>query len=246
MINYPQTNLAPPIYLTLTNMTDIGRWIEEKRKDLGLKRPEFCSTIKKHFELDISIDYLYKIESGNRRLDTMNVELREAIRKTLKITPEEWQARTGLFTPEDMTPTAPTTKYKIGAPLRTYLYPILPLALAGQDLTPEDYSQLQHHPVGPEQHREGLQLYRASDSMQTTLPSSIHENDLIFVDTRDTQPAEGKIYVATSGKITALYRARYIEGELYLSPENHGYLPVKASEARITGRVYSSLRLSQH
>ncbi|MDB5044443.1 MAG: hypothetical protein JWQ08_493, partial [Deinococcus sp.] len=75
-----------------------GQIIQQRRLELGLNRPAFVTQMDKHGQ-HISADYLNKLERGTAALSRASLDVREAVRAVLGYSPEEWHARTGLYTP---------------------------------------------------------------------------------------------------------------------------------------------------
>ncbi|HEU4743503.1 MAG TPA: S24 family peptidase, partial [Meiothermus sp.] len=113
---------------------------------------------------------------------------------------------------------------------RYILQTVLGLASAGQ---PVDYGV----PVLADVWRRGSLLYRVEgDSMAPTL----QEGDRVYVDPRDTDLHEGKIYVfelPSDGHIIKRVR-RLDDGQLWLVSDNPRYRPMRPDECIVVGRVY--------
>lgn len=75
-----------------------GRLIKRRRLELGLKRPAFVAEMEK-LGLDMTADYLNKLEAGSRFLSNASPKLRDAIRQVLGYSLEEWAEATGLYIP---------------------------------------------------------------------------------------------------------------------------------------------------
>ncbi len=75
-----------------------GDLIKERRLDLGLNRPAFITEMKR-YGVDITADYLNKLESGRAPLARASVEVREGLRVVLGWSREVWTEKTGLYTP---------------------------------------------------------------------------------------------------------------------------------------------------
>ncbi|MEM7738637.1 MAG: hypothetical protein AAF267_22935, partial [Deinococcota bacterium] len=77
----------------------LGRYIKEKRQDKGYKRPELIDEIDK-LGVEITDNYIAKIEGGHRSLAKTGIDIREAWRMALGIDPETWSNDTGLAIPD--------------------------------------------------------------------------------------------------------------------------------------------------
>lgn len=83
----------------------LGRYLQERRTQLGLTRPEFVAEMARLGEA-ITSDHLAKIENGQRQLQRVAVNTREVIRTLLGIDPETWHRDTGLYVPKGSTDAA--------------------------------------------------------------------------------------------------------------------------------------------
>ncbi|SMB89110.1 hypothetical protein [Deinococcus hopiensis] len=86
-----------------------GAFIDERRADKGLKWPEVARQMELHYGVKVTADYLSKIKRGHNPLAKATLPVREALRKVLGISLEEWHTETGLYTGTPVEPTAPTT-----------------------------------------------------------------------------------------------------------------------------------------
>lgn len=85
-----------------------GRFIKERRLDLGLNRPAFVAEMARHGQ-DITPDYLNKLESGRAPLSRASLTVREALRAVLGFSKEQWQEATGLYVaPASDSPVSPS------------------------------------------------------------------------------------------------------------------------------------------
>ena len=77
-----------------------GRYIKELRLDAGFNRPETIRLLEER-GVEISPDYLRKIEEGNRPLRSASLDIREALRSLYRVDRETWEAKTGLHVPRE-------------------------------------------------------------------------------------------------------------------------------------------------
>lgn len=83
-----------------TSSRDHGHFLDEKRADLGIRWSEVARDMERLYGVSVTADYLGKIRRGAAPLAKMSVDAREALRKVLRISAEEWDEVTGLYTPE--------------------------------------------------------------------------------------------------------------------------------------------------
>ena len=104
-----------------------GRYIKELRLDAGFNRPETMRLLKER-GVDMSPDYLRKIEEGHRPLRGLSLDIREALRALYRVSPETWEEKTGLHVPLDP-PEAATKAFDAFEP--TVRVPLLGSVSAG-------------------------------------------------------------------------------------------------------------------
>jgi hypothetical protein len=71
--------------------------------DRGLKAPSLALSVERQGQ-QISPDYIRKLTRGERELASMPLELREAVRRALRVASNDWEAATGLATAADIDP----------------------------------------------------------------------------------------------------------------------------------------------
>jgi len=71
--------------------------------DRGLKAPSLALSVEKQGQ-QISPDYIRKLVRGERELAGMPLELREAVRRALRVPAQDWEEATGLATAVDINP----------------------------------------------------------------------------------------------------------------------------------------------
>lgn len=75
----------------------LGEWLQSKRLAATMNRPELVqSALFYRPDARLSQDYLSKLEYGVRSLTSASIAIREGIRLALDLSPEEWEAETGL------------------------------------------------------------------------------------------------------------------------------------------------------
>ncbi|AWN24037.1 hypothetical protein DKM44_12990 [Deinococcus irradiatisoli] len=80
-----------------------ARLLRDWMADKGLKAPSLALSVEKQGQ-QISPDYIRKLVRGERELSGMPLELREAVRRALRVPAEEWEEATGLATAVDIDP----------------------------------------------------------------------------------------------------------------------------------------------
>ena len=102
---------------------ELGTWLQDVRRQRGLTRPETIAEINKHDpRATISTDYLAKIEYGQRSLASTSTHVREALRRALNISREQWEQSTGLLIPAEPD-TAPPPQQPSHAQRRGWVIP---------------------------------------------------------------------------------------------------------------------------
>jgi hypothetical protein len=74
-------------------------WMEDK----GLKAPSLALSVERQGQ-QISPDYIRKLTRGERELASMPLDLREAVRRALRVSASDWENSTGLATAADIDP----------------------------------------------------------------------------------------------------------------------------------------------
>jgi len=80
-----------------------ARLLRDWMADKGLKAPSLVQSVEKQGQ-QISADYVRKLTRGERELSSVPLELREAIRRSLRVGAEDWEKATGLATAADLDP----------------------------------------------------------------------------------------------------------------------------------------------
>jgi len=112
-------------------------------------------------------------------------------------------------------------------------YRLVEVIGAAQAGTPVEYAEL----IPEREYRPGTKIFHIEgDSMEPTL----FEGDVVYVDTRLTEPQHGHIYVVEilGDGYTVKRAIRTKNGEWLLASDNPAYPALKPSEARIIGEVY--------
>lgn len=174
---------------------------------------------------------IYRLENGKKDPSTLTVRQFSLLLKALGWRASDWQEQTGLEPLLDLeAPTALQPSERVSR-LRFFIEPVRGLASAGR---PVDVDGM---PVLADVWRRGSLLYQVEgDSMAPTL----QEGDRVYVDPRDTDLHEGKIYVfelPSDGHIIKRVR-RLDDGQLWLVSDNPRYRPMRPDECIVVGRVY--------
>lgn len=156
----------------------LRKWRKEKA---GLNRTEAVDAVQAMGQ-ELSYSYLAKIESGNRPLQAVSVEIREALRRTYGISAQEWEEATGLHVPPAQHPErAPASQY-VEVPLtrRVDVYP----AGTGPAWDLEEALEPLYLPADLYSGKELIGLRAMSGSMEPYLPEGaiaviLHDDGLV-------------------------------------------------------------------
>lgn len=156
-----------------TNAKKLGQYLRALRKERGMNRPTVETTARNIHSVELSANYLYKIEAGERDLTNAALPVREALRQIYGVTREDWTKATGLFVPNAevaSTPMAPVV-YRVSKPIT-----------GDQPINPDIGAKIAVDPnADPEQH-DGIYLYKLKTGDYVTLK---HDNPL--------RPSEGLV-----------------------------------------------------
>ncbi|WP_052326681.1 helix-turn-helix domain-containing protein [Deinococcus peraridilitoris] len=99
----------------MTTKLEPREWLREVRQDRNM-RQEDIEAKTAELGAKISQSHLSKIERGHATFSSLGPERMDALRRALRISPEEWAANTGLkiVSPEDVSPAS--TKLDVTAP----------------------------------------------------------------------------------------------------------------------------------
>jgi phage repressor protein C with HTH and peptisase S24 domain len=231
---------------------ELGERLADLRRQLGLKRPAFVREMERH-GVQISADYLGKLEYGARSLENASPEIREAIRSVLGLTREEWQAQFGLYLPapranlNDVLSITRASGFDRGGRVapdtvteRDWLdAPVFSFASASLVVTThEEPTVIAYRPVSPEHFNRGKQLFRVvGRSMEPT----IQEGWDIVVDLYNLKLDDNAvILLAVPNGDVAVKRVRLIGGEPWLYSDNPApeFHPRKVEDGMVVrGRV---------
>lgn len=214
----------------------LGSWLQEQRLTRGLTRPEAVNEgLKVDPRAQLSPDYLSKLEYGTRSLASAAADVREAIRRGLGISREEWISATGLHIPLE----AHDGVVKLADD------GLIEVPVYGMASANPDGNMTATKPVGTARIpstviRENRHAYLVlGDSMDDGGRDGIRDGDTVMCDHSATDLREGKIYIVkVPGNGILLKRVRtYADGETYLESDNRNYRPLRPDEAQIIGRV---------
>jgi SOS-response transcriptional repressor LexA len=232
---------------------ELGLKLTEHRRRIGLNRPAFVREMRRH-GVEITPDYLGKLEYGTRSLAATSPEVREAIRAVLSLSHERWRAEFGLYTAPSILPTlnevmsnrpAGASDQGGSVPGDTLLarpwieVPVYSFASASLIVTtPEEPTVIATRPVAPEHVNRGKALFRVvGRSMEPT----ISEGWDIVVDTANVRLDENAvILLAVPNGDVAVKRVRTVSGEkwLYCDNPDPAYYPRPIEDGMVVrGRV---------
>jgi SOS-response transcriptional repressor LexA len=232
---------------------ELGLKLTEHRRRIGLKRPAFVREMRRH-GIEITPDYLGKLEYGTRSLAATSPEVREAIRAVLSLSHEKWRQDFGLYTAPSTSPglnevmintrAAGTDRSANVSPgtvtERPWLeVPVYSFASASLIVTtPEEPTVIATRPVAPEHVNRGKALFRVvGRSMEPT----ISEGWDIVVDTANVRLDENAvILLAVPNGDVAVKRVRTVNGEKWLFCDNPSpeYYPRPIEDGMVVrGRV---------
>ena len=180
---------------------EIGLLVKAWRLDYGLSRPEMVQELNRR-GVELTVDYLAKLESGVRDLSKAAVDIREGIRAVLGVGSEEWREKTSLFVPEPVGALRHVEHYN-----ETLKVPEYPAVAAGihnllQNIPPENYVTLDRSLLRNVKNPDRLGIMRVNgDSMYAeNLPRPIPPGSSIVIEV-GAAPTEGDLVVAWIGEL---------------------------------------------
>lgn len=211
-----------------------GRLIRRKRLELGLKRPAFADEVEKRGQ-KMTPDYLNKLEAGTRHLSNASPELRNAIREVLGFSRDQWEQKTGLYTPDQSRLEQRSQRRSNAVPVSVIALPVRTLAAAGSAFY-TDGAVVGEELVSTVQHRPDMLVVGVcGDSMRPTLK----DGDRAYVDTHDRDPTPGKVYlIHIHGDGYVLKRVKQVGARWLLMSDNPEFDALEPDQADILGRVY--------
>lgn len=205
-----------------------GQAIQRRRVEQGETQESLAES------LGLSQGFIAKLERGAANIDTMQVRNFSALLERLGWTPAEFGAEVGV----DLGAIARDAGrgQSRAEPLRRV--EVYAVTQAGPPSL-EDAERTTHTYLRSEDLAAGLELYvTEGDSMTTPDPHSIHEGDILHVNThrRDIQP--GRVYlIRIPGSGVTVKRVRALGGELWLMSDNPRHPAFKPDEAEVIGEV---------
>jgi len=185
---------------------ELGRYVREKRLDRGMNRPTVSSEIAK-LGIDVSADYLAKIEAGTRSLASMSLPKREALRHVLGIRRDDWIEVTGLYSPRGEQPwtlspdNEPATEPQEPPSVSLDVPPMLWVHRMSDADKPVSVAQplLRVYPLEGDyliKNREHLRAFESDTDDVSEHPTlSVRIGDAFLVDTTATKPQPGSVYL---------------------------------------------------
>lgn len=150
----------------------------------------------------------------------------------------ELQEHTGVDLGYD-TPSIPSAKLSPVPSL--HRVPVIGLAAAGAPVTDEEDARIigWEYPTDTEYRPHMLCLEVDGESMNDGAADGMRHGDRLYVDPRDMQLQEGKVYVVhIHGNGIVVKRARKLGTDWWLFSDNSDYKPTRPDEATVIGRVY--------
>lgn len=130
---------------------------------------------------------------------------------------------------------------KFNALANIYRVPVIGLAAAGTPVTDEEDARIigWEYPTDTEYRPHMLCLEVDGESMNDGAADGMRHGDRLYVDPRDMQLQEGKVYVVhIHGNGIVVKRARKLGTDWWLFSDNSDYKPTRPDEATVIGRVY--------
>lgn len=201
------------------NEADLGRIIQERRRQLGLTQEEVA------LRAGVSPSLITKLEQGRQDILKMKTINLMRLLDVLGLTPEDL----GL---EHVPRPHPHSDLVLA---NARMVPVLGSTAAGQ---PYGY------PVPVDLYRPSSAVFFVEgDSMDDGSEDAIRDGDMVLVDLSLTELRPGKLYVVELiGDGYTLKEARKLNGEWVLIPWNPAYPITRPDEARVVGEVYAVSR----
>lgn len=213
----------------------LGAIIKEWRLDRSLSRPALAREVARR-GVSTTADYLAKLEDGWRSFANAKLELREAIREAMQISPQEWREKTGLFVPlapGEVVPGGTIEKLTddIHSGMRQIpVYDLIDAGPGGDGGTIVEYIDI------PEAWKGHYAAYKVSgDSMSPYIPDKAK----IVVRVQDHSDNGDIIacYAGDHGNVVKVLRGVADDGTVTLTSLNPNYPPIWAPYIHVFGVV---------
>lgn len=196
--------------------------VDKKSRDLGAR---------------ISQSYLSQLERGIKPLSSLGGERMDVLRRIYRVEPAEWARRTGYSV---AVPTGQTDA-SLSPVSDLHRIPVIGLASAGAPV--EDASDARiigwEYPGKGEYRAHMLCLEVDGASMDSGDADGMQHGDRLYVDPRDMDLQEGKVYVVhVHGNGIVVKRARLLGADWWLFSDNSDFKPLRPDEATVIGRVF--------
>lgn len=187
----------------------------------------------------ISQSYLSQLERGIKPISSLGGERMDVLRRIYKVSVEEWAKRTGMTiaTPVD----EPSRSQTLSPVPNLHRVPVIGLASAGAPVADDQDARIigWEYPVEDEYRPYMLCLQVDGESMDNGDADGLRDGDRLYVDTRDRDLQEGKVYVVhVHGNGIVVKRARQLGRDWWLFSDNSSFKPIRPDEATVIGRVY--------
>ncbi len=225
------------------NQKPIPDWAEalrERRMKLSLSQEELAAKT----EEAVSQRTVSSLETGVTHLDKMAVSRVVSLASALNWSVREMQEATGV----DLGAAIPLGWTQAGMDPQTLVpvhnihrVPVIGLASAGAPVADEQDSRIVgwEYPTPDEYRAHMLCLEVDGESMSKGETDGLHSGDRLYIDTRDMDLQEGKVYVIhVHGNGVVVKRARLLGADWWLFSDNSTFKPTKPDEATIIGRVF--------
>jgi repressor LexA len=205
----------------------LGRYIRAVRQKRGFNRPYVAREAWRLYKVEITPDYLSKLESGTRSLAKASPEIREALRAMYGISVEQWFSDTQLHTSEtvkvnNLTADIASNRHEI-LPIESdenFIWvPVYSFVSASLDGTHgDDPAIVDYRRILRTRMQNGYTLFRVvGDSMSPT----IRDGDDIRVDVHNTKPSDADVYlIAIPHGQVCVKRLRRLDGEWWMFSDN--------------------------
>lgn len=231
-LHYTQTAMATKQPL---DAAALGAIIRSWRDDRRYTRPALVRELRKR-HIRVSVDYITKLERGDRDFNNAALELREGIREVLQVPPQKWRDETGLFVPLAPGEVVPGGTVQLVDPdvqASMKQIPVFDLLSAGPG---GDGGNVVEYIDIPESWKGEYAAYLVTgDSMSPYIPNGAK----IVVRVQDHSD-EGDIvacYAAEHGNVVKVLRGVSEDGVVTLTSLNPNYPPIWAPYIHVFGVV---------
>lgn len=233
--------ISPPTLAVLmaeTNLT-LREWLIDLRENKKLRQDDVDQK-SRDLGVRISQSYLSQLERGIKPISSLGGERTQTLLRIYDVSPEEWARRTGLALTTSTSTVAQATQ-TLSAIAGVHRVPVIGMASAGAPVSDEEDERIigWEYPSEDEYRAHMLVLQVDGESMNNGDAKGMQHGDRLYIDPRDLELVEGRIYVIhVHGNGIVVKRARKLGSDWWLFSDNSDFAPTQPDQATIIGRVF--------